>query len=502
MTTPRDTTGYQQPDSSTPQELHDASISAHRQGEQCDRHDHLESSSQWLVPTPPSLKGSQYGTRSRPHSPCMLDAGNLSGSETATYHTPYAQTMDDLRILLKKAVKANDSSRALQEILTTWEDQVVQVHEELLDVTKKMHRERRKYSLRVMEKECHAKRLAVESESLRGIIEATSASLDALKLHHGHEKRVLQERVQSLEIEIEKTLERQHHTLKTFEDAGINPETAAEQLVDAYSENARLEEHIEELQIDLEKATRYSESQDTYYQSKIAELYREIGELQNATNRAATPPSRRYSSPQSHHSGSGIYSNPLHGEVYGEGGSVCSYGTNDEDILAAEVTNLRMKTKDLESQASAASDTARLASTLEKEASTLRAENARLREMVTASMSEASDAKVEVAKLTSEANVLHAQLAEVISAMNIEQQQSVSASDLPEEEQHMHQKEGPLTPSSLQGYHDPIDRHVRTDTADTETSADIRMLFHKAIQSVDSASQMVVGGYEDGDVFT
>ena len=89
----------------------------------------------------------------------------------------------------------------------------------------------------------------------------------------------------------------------------------------------------------------------------------------------------------------------MHGD--GEGGSVCSYGTNDEDILAAEVTNLRLKTKDLESQASAASDSARLATTLEKEASTLRAENTKLREMVAASMSEASEAKVDVAKLTS-----------------------------------------------------------------------------------------------------
>eukprot|EP00889_Picochlorum_renovo_P002220 jgi/Picre1/29250/NNA_004642.t1 len=118
------------------------------------------------------------------------------------------------------------------------------------------------------------------------------------------------------------------------------------------------------------------------------------------------------------HSGS-VYSNPLLNAHGGDdGGSVCSHGTRDEDILAAEVTNLRMKTRDLESQASAASDSARLAGTFEKENVSLRKENAKLKSMVTASMSEASEAKVEVAKLTSEANVLHAQLAEVISAIN------------------------------------------------------------------------------------
>eukprot|EP00889_Picochlorum_renovo_P002221 jgi/Picre1/29251/NNA_004643.t1 len=61
--------------------------------------------------------------------------------------------------------------------MNAWETQVVQVHEELLEVTRKLHRERRRYSLRVMEKECDAR----ETESLRGIVEAKTASLEALK---------------------------------------------------------------------------------------------------------------------------------------------------------------------------------------------------------------------------------------------------------------------------------------------------------------------------------
>lgn len=472
--------------------------------------DHPESSSQWLVPTPPSLKGSQSGYRSRAYSPSILSKHSSYTDNVDSYHTPYAQTMEDLKDLLKKAAKTKDTSKSLQQILTTWEDQVLHVHEELLEVTQKMHRERRKYSLRVMEKDCEAKRLAVESESLRGIIEAKSASLEALKMQFSHESMVLKERVRQLEAELERAVHQQHESLRKFESAGIDPDTAAEQLLDAYSENARLEELIEELQIDLEKATRYSESQDKYYQSKIKELHREIGELQNAPLQM-----RRYSSPRSHHSGSGLYSNPLHGDL-GETGSVCSYGTNDEDILAAEVTNLRLKTKDLESQASAASDSARLASTLEKETSTLRAENTKLREMVAASMSEASDAKVEVAKLTSEANVLHAQLAEVISAISMEQEHQLcdvhavssvddGATPAPEETVvsgtvDALEKEGPLTPSSPHDYTDPLDRHTRTDTVDSEVSADIKLLFNRAIESVDHASSMIHGHLDD-DVF-
>ncbi len=481
-------TACEQPGENTGQDLSEHGTISHHQ-----QHHHPESSSQWLVPTPPSLKGSQSGYRSRPYSPCVLGDCSTSGNQ-ASYRTPYAQTMDDLKILLGKAIKAKDSSRSLHDILTTWEDQVVQVHEELLDVTKRMHRERRRYSLRVMKKECEAKRLAVESESLRGIVEAKTASLEALKVKFEHENGFLKERVQQLESDLERAVERQHATLKTFEEAGIDPETAAEQLLEAYSENTKLEEHIEELQIDLEKATRYSESQEKYYQSKIAELHREVGELKNTS----TPRARRYSSPQSHHSGgSGVYSNPLHGD--GEGGSVCSYGTNDEDILAAEVTNLRLKTKDLESQASAASDSARLATTLEKEASTLRAENTKLREMVAASMSEASEAKVDVAKLTSEANVLHAQLAEVISAMNMQQEQKSTSGDVDHQDVgELDRKVGPISPSSPGGYHDSLERHARADTADTEVSTDIKMLFNKAIQSVDNASNMML--YDD-DVF-
>jgi len=480
----------------------------------------------WLVPTPPSLKGSMYGTggedMSSPERQHWSGAGVVLGGGHRSMMRSYSPTvipgpsldvplLEQYKTVLQKAVSTKECSDSLQQVLKAWEDQVVLVHEELLIVTKKMHRERRRYSLKVMEKACEAKRLAVETESLRGIVEAKTASLEAMKMRYSRENDSLKERVLVLEKQLESNYQ-------SFQDAGIDPSTAAEQLLEAYAENAQMEEQIEDLQIDLEKATRYAESQDKYYQSKIEELQKEMKELQEGgqaklQQQQSFGPMKRYlGSPvpsigaPSQYSGSGVCSynnNPLHGGGdFGEGGSVGSHGTRDEDILAAEVTNLRMKTKDLESQASQASDSARLASTLEKEASMLREENRKLRDMVSASMSEASEAKIEVAKLTSEANVLHAQLAEVISAINVGQENELmeqevgAANHVPEPIKAM----DPLTPSSPQD--DVFDLDHATGTNDTEFS-DIKTLFSKALLSVDHASR-VLGegeGVTDDDVF-
>lgn len=512
----------------------------------------------WLVPTPPSLKGSECGER----------VGHVHGGErklSFETKTP-AQTIVELNSLLDQAIRTKKCSHSLHDVMNAWETQVVQVHEELLEVTRKLHRERRRYSLRVMEKECDAKRLRVETESLRGIVEAKTASLEALKSLQARadakrdaEEEVLHKRILQLEEECRQSRdalaafeEKQHASLKRFEDAGIDAESAAQQLLDAYADTAQLEEQIEELQIDLEKATRYSESQDKYYQSKIKDLTREIEALRQEVAARGSMDSgpmsvhqqRRYAAANSpvarSHSGS-VYSNPLLNAHGGDdGGSVCSHGTRDEDILAAEVTNLRMKTRDLESQASAASDSARLVSTFEKENASLRKENIKLKSMVTESMSEASEAKVEVAKLTSEANVLHAQLAEVISAINarphqdivLQQQQQhhlhddadtggalvcedddggqhqtvTKSSGAPHDDvEHggsvdVHSSHGPVTPSSL---HDELHstqeiQRGRSDTVDTEMSTDIRALFKNAIDSVDASADILA----EDDVFS
>lgn len=510
----------------------------------------------WLVPTPPSLKGSECGER------------RGYGGERLSFETKTpAQTIVELNTLLDQAIRTKKCSHSLHDVMNAWETQVVEVHEELLEVTRKLHRERRRYSLRVMEKECDAKRLRVETESLRGIVEAKTASLEALKsLQAGVDAKrdaaeeVLHKRIIKLEEECRQSRdalaafeEKQHASLRKFEDAGIDAESAAQQLLDAYADTAQLEEQIEELQIDLEKATRYSESQDKYYQSKMKDLNREIESLRQEVAARGSIDSgtmsaqhhRRYAATNSpmarSHSGS-VYSNPLLNAHGGDdGGSVCSHGTRDEDILAAEVTNLRMKTRDLESQASAASDSARLANTFEKENLSLRKENAKLKSMVTASMSEASEAKVEVAKLTSEANVLHAQLAEVISAISarppqdmvLQQRQQSSFHDNGVDAAHvseyhdgeqqqqnvtkptgtppendiehggsvgMHSSHGPVTPSSL---HDELHsaqegQRGRSDTVDTEISTDIRALFKNAIDSVDASTDILA----EDDVFS
>lgn len=357
----------------------------------------------WLCPTPRSLRASANA------SPCP------TGSATHT------NVIKDLKGLLERASSTKNASECLQKVLASYEDQVVEVHEELLRVTRKMQRQRRKYSLRVLEKDCETKRLVVEAESLRGIIEAKAASMEALKKRHEREREATRLRVEELEANLQEAQQTQSESLKRFEDAGIEIDTAAERLLEAYSENASLAQQIEDLQCDLEKLTKYSESQERYYSSKIADLGREVEELRElaGSERLSLPLVQSCDSP----SNSGVYSNPLIGN---DASSVTSYGTRDEDILAAEVTNLRAKARELESQASARSN-------MEREASTLRADNRKLREMLTASMNDASNAQVEIHQLRSESNVLHAQLADVIAQFNLKQEDLAAGVEVSDE---------------------------------------------------------------------
>ena len=369
----------------------------------------------WLCPTPRSLKSGSSRA-----SPCPSRAAS-------------SNVIKDLKGLLERAASTKHSAESLQEVLASYEDQVVQVHEELLRVTKKMQRERRQYSLRVLEKDCETKRLVVEAESLRGIVEAKSAAMEALKKRHAKERAGWSTRMDALEVALKEARETQNESLKRFEDAGIEIDTAAERLLEAYSENSSLVQQIEDLQCDLEKLTKYSESQERYYSSKIADLTRELREAQAAEDVRVRDVGERDgdrdrdrdrdrdedlldTALSSQPAGVHAFSNPLLSKEFNnDTSSGTSYGTRDEDILAAEVTNLRAKARELESQAS-------VRSTLEKEASTLRADNKKLREMLTASMHEASNAHVEIHQLRSESNVLHAQLADVIAQFNMKRE--------------------------------------------------------------------------------
>ena len=414
----------------------------------------------WLVATPNSLLGSP------------ADAGVQSKSRRRDDHSADIMSLTKMRALLEQATRTKKDSGHLQQVLGDWEAHVLAVHEELLEVTMKLHRERRRYSLKMIEKECHSNRLAVETESLRGVAEAKTASLEALQVLHAREEKRLgtllseqqseliegKKRIRNLEDTIAK-VEAEYAQAKreweanqvkksAFESqceaVGIDIEKAPEQLAEAWAENDRLIERIEDLEVDLEKARRDLEAQEEYYQAQIKEvemaaeawkakkdeapllpqhsaIERLIGEEPLMVEFSPRRPAGRLSGAHSH-SGS-LYSNPFgNGEACGS-----SVYSENEDILAAEVTNLRLKAKDLESQASVASDNARLADSLEKEASSLRKENQKLRKLVARSMSKESEAREEVSKLTSEANVLHAQLSEVISVLNLGAGQSGDA---------------------------------------------------------------------------
>lgn len=119
----------------------------------------------WLVATPPSLVG----------SPVKGNSWRTSSSGM--------NMMDQLKGVMGQAVHAREESDQLQQLVVLWEAQILQVHDELLYMRTKLERERRKHSLRVLEKEREGKRMAVEIESLRGISEARMGSLEALKVY-------------------------------------------------------------------------------------------------------------------------------------------------------------------------------------------------------------------------------------------------------------------------------------------------------------------------------
>lgn len=129
-----------------------------------------------VVPTPPSLVGS-------PSKPIewWMDTHVLADGDGRDQHHPHV--IGQLKKLLGQAVDTKDHSRQLHLLLSSWEEQVMMVQQELMELTMRLHREKRKYSLRMMEKECDVKRYCVEIESLRGLVAARSASMHALHVY-------------------------------------------------------------------------------------------------------------------------------------------------------------------------------------------------------------------------------------------------------------------------------------------------------------------------------
>jgi hypothetical protein len=193
-----------------------------------------------------------------------------------------SNVIKDLKGLLERAASTKHSAESLQEVLASYEDQVVQVHEELLRVTKKMQRER----LTVL---TASAREGLRDEAAGGGGRVAAGDRRGQVGFDGGVEEAARERAGGLvdadgcigggaeggEGDAKRVAER-------FEDAGIEIDTAAERLLEAYSENSSLVQQIEDLQCDLEKLTKYSESQERYYSSKIADLTWELREAQAA----------------------------------------------------------------------------------------------------------------------------------------------------------------------------------------------------------------------------
>ena len=256
-----------------------------------------------------------------------------------------------------------------------------------------------------------------------------------------------------------------------FTSIGIDPSNIAQHWGALCDEVQELHEKNDELCIDLEKSRREIDSNERYYQVKIRDLMKEIEAFKSTGARwsgqahpqdqqqhvnlgdlsAPSPrrPSRRLSIA---HSNSGTsYSHHAPPESVTNSSM---YNSDNDDILAAEVTNLRMRTRDLESQASAASDSVRLANTLEKETKSLKQENRQLREQMSLSRSEATEAKELAQRLQSELDAVHAQVAELASATHGHVGNSLEAISIDRVEGH-----GTLTP--VEQYHVTEDESSR-----------------------------------------
>ena len=144
----------------------------------------------WLVATPNSLLGSP------------ADAGVESKWRRRDGQSDDIISLSKMKALLEQATRTKKGSGHLQQVLGDWEAHVLAVHEELLEVTLKLQKERRRYSLKMVEKECHSNRLAVETESLRGLAEAKTASLEALQVLHAREEKRLRKLLSEQQSEL------------------------------------------------------------------------------------------------------------------------------------------------------------------------------------------------------------------------------------------------------------------------------------------------------------
>lgn len=104
-------------------------------------------------------------------------------------------------------------------------------------------------------------------------------------------------------------------------------------------------------------------------------------------------------------------------ELIGNNSGALIAAADPEDLLAMEISRLRVHTEQLEMQLAESKNAGPVLAALEKEAGALRRENATLRTEVDHAALEAAEAQRELHQVQSEARVLHGQLSEVISSL-------------------------------------------------------------------------------------
>jgi hypothetical protein len=260
---------------------------------------------------------------------------------------------------------------------------------------------------------------------------AESSTQRSIELESLLEKRQLELDISKERVEELEKNEAQHEATKILLDAAhTDASSAAGQLVDACEENAKLSDALGMLQAELEQ--RHVE---------VAQLREENNDLKASLQQQRLELERVASSPAKQKSLSAsrrvqvavrTHMNP----AFETPGSVDSTATNSrdtsrggaaaaavvavadqDDLLALEISRLRLHTEELETQLAETKNAAPVLAALEKEAGMLRKENSDLKIQVDHAALEAAEAQRELQQVQAEARVLHGQLSEVISSL-------------------------------------------------------------------------------------
>ncbi len=254
---------------------------------------------------------------------------------------------------------------------------------------------------------------SARNRELESLLEKLQLELDISK-----------EKIEELET-LQKDSTIQHETTKVLlEAAQVDASYASGQLVDACEENAKLSDAVGTLQValeqrDVEVAQLRQENSELkaalqQKQQDLLDITHREGEKSPLKSNKSLNAARRVPVAVRTHT------NPAF-ETPGSAHSTGSHGAivaaDEDDLLAIEVSRLRVHTEELEMQLAESKNAAPVLAALEKEAGMLRKENATLRIQVDHAKLESIEAQRELQQVQSEARVLHSQLSDVISSL-------------------------------------------------------------------------------------